>query len=205
MGEFLSYHIGQDASRPRSQDEDMYFPLHYAILANSGAVENREELIRKAIQDACPHTAGESLVHLYEPLGRSPRRLIELLLGAGKVNTNARDHKGRTALSYAAEFGDIGTVKHLLEMGTVLTDTPDDDGRTPLSYAIEHKHTKIERQLRDAAGGKFGEARSLAESANEDVAPHSPTFEDILHAFQSGDISTSQRLLEQVQERSRIV
>ena len=243
MGQFLRNHVAQYVSGSVSHGEDRPFPLHHAIRANSGAVERPEELIRKAIREACPQTAEKSLEHLYEALGRKPVELIELLLGAGRVNTNDPDRDMRTPLSYAAGFGDAKTVKHLLGMDTVDTNTPDDhgktplsyaalyghtevvmllldtgkvninapddDGQTPLSYAVERNHVEVVSLLQDALGGerKPGVAGSLSDAANEDPvqAPHGAKLEDVFRAFQGGNISTSQEIIDELLNQSRFV
>ncbi len=58
--------------------------------------------------------------------------VIKLLLGTGKVDVDARDEYGWTALSWAAESGHEAVLKQLLGTGKVDVDARDDKyGRGP--------------------------------------------------------------------------
>lgn len=60
--------------------------------------------------------------------------LVPGLLKADPV-VDCRDDRGRTPLSYAAEFGHVGFVRLLVDLAKATPDADDEDGRTPLWYA----------------------------------------------------------------------
>jgi uncharacterized protein len=62
------------------------------------------------------------------------------------ANPDTTDPKGRTALSYAAGFGDVAIVKLLIENGA-RPDTRDQLGSTPLHWAAEGGRTEAVRLL----------------------------------------------------------
>jgi ankyrin repeat protein len=60
------------------------------------------------------------------------------------VNPDSEDDKGRTPLSYAAEYGYLEIVKMLLSHPDgVDLEAKDLEGRTSLSYALEHGHHEV--------------------------------------------------------------
>lgn len=60
---------------------------------------------------------------------------IELLMVEAKPDLNAKDAYGRTALSYASEYGSNRVLKALYETYHCEIDVPDNEGWTPLMYA----------------------------------------------------------------------
>jgi ankyrin repeat protein len=61
-------------------------------------------------------------------------RLLKALLQHGQIDLNMTDCEGRSALSYAAEFQQVQSLKSLLGKGAK-HDLQDSGGRTPLSWA----------------------------------------------------------------------
>ena len=92
---------------------------------------------------------GQLTIALFEAARRGHCGVVELLL-QHNANTNARDNKNRTPLSYAAIKGCCVTV-NLLLLQTVLQDVDIDvrdiDGRTPLSYAVSRGHLDVVKLL----------------------------------------------------------
>jgi ankyrin repeat protein len=70
-------------------------------------------------------------------------KVLELLLQAGKIDTNARDDDGKTMLIRAAWYGYKDTVKLLLRSGKVNPDAKDLKGQTPLIWAAQYEHRDI--------------------------------------------------------------
>ena len=76
------------------------------------------------------------------------------LLESGKVDVNATDSRGRTALYLACENGNADVVTELCNMGTCDVNKADTDkenarmcGSTPLHRACEHNFPRIVREL----------------------------------------------------------
>ncbi|KAK7949240.1 uncharacterized protein PG986_010126 [Apiospora aurea] len=61
---------------------------------------------------------------------------VELLLGHEKLEVDAADSFGQTALSFAAEKGHTAVLEVLIEKGASVT-LPDNRGRSPASFAAE--------------------------------------------------------------------
>jgi ankyrin repeat protein len=66
-----------------------------------------------------------------------------------RYDLNQCDFSGRTPLSFAAESGQEGTVKQLLDTCRVNIDSSDNNGRTPLSWAAWNGQERIVKQLLD--------------------------------------------------------
>lgn len=74
--------------------------------------------------------------------------LVAAILAARGVRADLQGMYGRTALSIAAETGNVAIVRHLLSRGSVIRpDTADDMDRTPLHYAARLCHSTITRML----------------------------------------------------------
>ncbi|KAK3935206.1 hypothetical protein QBC46DRAFT_462203 [Diplogelasinospora grovesii] len=93
---------------------------------------------------------GTTIVHIvsrYQLMG--PLQMI--LQRAGQVSTNvdAKDSRGRTPLSWAAENGNEAVVKMLLDTGKVDVDAKDNSGWTPLSWAAAKGREAVVKMLLD--------------------------------------------------------
>jgi ankyrin repeat protein len=66
-----------------------------------------------------------------------------------RYDLNQCDFSGRTPLSFAAESGQEGTVKQLLDTCRVNIDSSDNNGRTPLSWAAWNGQEGVVKQLLD--------------------------------------------------------
>ena len=73
--------------------------------------------------------------------------VVELLLNNG-ADLEAKNHKGLTPFTYAAEQGHEAIVRLLLDKGADI-EAKSDNGRTPLIYAVMRKHEVIVRLLFD--------------------------------------------------------
>ncbi|KAK8877490.1 Ankyrin repeat domain-containing 50 protein [Apiospora arundinis] len=77
-------------------------------------------------------------------------KVTKLILDSGKGDINACDESGRTSLSHAANFANIGAIKLLLSFnadGSIC----DDVGRTPLSWAVDRDSIEAVELLLNAA------------------------------------------------------
>lgn len=71
---------------------------------------------------------------------------IVLMLLDAKVNVDARDNQGMTALMWASSSGLVATVKALISEGAD-TELKDDDGMTAVAWATTTGHTEIAELL----------------------------------------------------------
>jgi ankyrin repeat protein len=63
------------------------------------------------------------------------------------VEVDIKDYRGRTPLSWAAEFGREGIVKLLLHTGKVDVGSKDNEGLTPLCWATQNDHEEVVEML----------------------------------------------------------
>ncbi|OBT49911.1 hypothetical protein VE04_09679, partial [Pseudogymnoascus sp. 24MN13] len=71
-----------------------------------------------------------------------------LLAGPGEVgNADAKDHLGKTPLSWAAEHGQTEIVQILIERDDVDADSKDEDGATPLLWSAANGNEEIVKLL----------------------------------------------------------
>ncbi|PCD23153.1 hypothetical protein AU210_014676 [Fusarium oxysporum f. sp. radicis-cucumerinum] len=95
----------------------------------------------------CP-SSGSVVVHIVARHGLT-KLLSCLLLDTGKVDIDAKDEKGRTPLSWAAQNGHEAVVKMLLDTGKVDVDAKDEKGWTPLSRAAQNGREAVVKMLLD--------------------------------------------------------
>ena len=79
--------------------------------------------------------------------GHGDLYILSLLLKAENIDLEMRDAKGRTALTSAARYGHLETVKLLLENG-LDANSKDNNNWTPLAHASEEDREKIAELLR---------------------------------------------------------
>jgi ankyrin repeat protein len=72
--------------------------------------------------------------------------IVSTLLSTGQVNLERRDHSGRTALSWAVEYGHYLVVKVLLEAGAD-PEATNETGRTPVSVAQDYEREDLVQAL----------------------------------------------------------
>jgi len=76
--------------------------------------------------------------------------MVGYLVNEAKLNVNAKDNSGDTALHEAAKFGHEGVVKYLLDGGADVT-IRNSSGKDPLQLATEHEKKEIVALLKGAA------------------------------------------------------
>lgn len=88
--------------------------------------------------------------------GRNDRHLeiVRILLSSGKVDINAQDENGKTALTVAAIFGVKEGVKMLLNAGANRT-IRDDNRMTPLDYVREKLMWEKDQEMKRRFGQIF--------------------------------------------------
>ena len=105
-------------------------------LAN-GADVNERGIIRKTI--------------LMEAVRDNNEPLVSLLLQQPGIQVNAEDHRGWTALHYAAFYNNREkgrkVIKLLLNFPGIDTEITNDDGETPLMLANENEWKKIKQNF----------------------------------------------------------
>ena len=75
------------------------------------------------------------------------REMAKMLIGGG-INVNQQDHRGVTALMYAAFSGDAEMIRLLLKHGAK-KELKDHRGRTAADYADAGRHPEIKKILRE--------------------------------------------------------
>jgi len=117
---------------PNAEDYRCRRVIHWAVAR--GDKELLEELLRKGADASALNEFGCTPLHMAVAVGRP--EIIKLLLP--KVDPNARDLRGNTALNYAVACGNEQVVGWLLDRGAD-PNNRNDDGRTPLhDAAIGH-------------------------------------------------------------------
>lgn len=99
---------------------------------------------------------------------------------ADKADINAKGAKGRTALMWAADKGQLDVVKYLAKKGVADSNAKDDKSMTALMLAAYHGHTDVVKFLVETAGadinvrGPFGKtALGLARySGHKEIATY---------------------------------
>jgi ankyrin repeat protein len=66
---------------------------------------------------------------------RGDVEVVKLLLNSGKVDVDAKDSQGSTALIRAAAQGSVSVVKLLLDTGKIKVEAKNDEGATALMLA----------------------------------------------------------------------
>jgi ankyrin repeat protein len=92
----------------------------------------------------------DSASRLADAVERRDRAAIDRLLD-GRVDVNARQADGATALHWAAHWDDLATVSRLIESGAQV-DAANDYGVTPLWLACTNRNAAIVERLLDAGG-----------------------------------------------------
>jgi len=86
----------------------------------------------------------EGYTALWWAIGDGWEELVELLLGTGRIDVEAKEKStGRTLLSHAARVGNEPIVKKLLSTSNVDLNSKDNQGITPLMWAMEYGNTKV--------------------------------------------------------------
>ena len=128
-----------------SRSKPLMFPLHSA--AENGDLESALRLIQEGApvdqQDA------EGLVPLLCAAKKGHTLLVKLLLTSGASPQAKSPLTNQSALWKAAIFGDLPTVRVLLEHGAGV-DTQDIHGFTPLLVASQEGHTEVVKELLQA-------------------------------------------------------
>jgi uncharacterized protein len=88
--------------------------------------------------------ASEQMASLVDAVKSRDTRQLETLLHAAPVTADERDEQGRTALSWAAETGDVEILRLLLSRDDVDVDLADYSApfHTPLFYAVDQVREK---------------------------------------------------------------
>ncbi len=79
--------------------------------------------------------------------------IMKLLLRKGKVNIDATDNYGRTALMLAVQIGDVKATALLLKEKASIT-RMDSAGDTAISIAVKKGYKKIEKLLKEVYYGR---------------------------------------------------
>ena len=117
------------------RDDTGQTPLFDAVASKHPALV--ELLLKAGARTDIADNQGKTLLHhaAYE------KKEVVCVFLDRDVEVNFQDYKGQTALFVAAEEGNTGVVKLLLERGA-RTDLKDKEGRTPYSIAGKNRETK---------------------------------------------------------------
>ena len=139
---------------PNEEDEDGRSPLWHA------AQEKKEEVVKVLLE-----TEGFEIDKKDREAGRTPfscavgnLAIMRMLFETRRVDVNARDNNGMTALSHAVQFsysaeeGQVDIVEFLLGMAGAEPDVKDGSGRTPLSHAAKNRHQGVIDKLLKTEG-----------------------------------------------------
>lgn len=135
----------------------------YAISIGAGARDGLSVSSRQSITSAETYVENlpsgpEAAKEIKVAISHGGVLLLKAILGHAHVD--ARDNKGRTALSHAAEKGELEIAKTLLEHGALVSarqysvtgwaegrNPYHESGATPLWYATRHRHLDIVKLL----------------------------------------------------------
>jgi outer membrane protein assembly factor BamB len=98
---------------------------------------------------------------LWEAARRGDTKAVQRLLGSG-VDVNARTRYGGTALSFAADKGQVEVVRLLLERGADANAKDTFYGNTPLGWAVHHEFVEIALLLVQKGAEDYAEALGVA-------------------------------------------
>jgi hypothetical protein len=138
-------HVKQSEARKISQDDLLsYFAWPSEALLQLWTRVYR--IIERYSRD-CPEneTRMVHIVSRYQLMG-SLRMILQMADQVG-TNIDAKDHTGRTPLSWAAGSGHEAVVKLLVERDDVEADSRDNNGQTPLSWAARRGREAIVKLL----------------------------------------------------------
>lgn len=96
-----------------------------------------ERLLREGVDPNQPDAQGR--LALVTALQEASPRSVKALLQSGRVDLNARNRAGETALMMAALKGELELCRQLLETGAAA----DHEGWTPLHYAAAQEESRI--------------------------------------------------------------
>ena len=142
---------GGDGSVDDHRDNTGCTPLHEAVQCRNP--ETVQFLLDRGAKVNVKDDQGQTPMISAAQSNCWPRLVIEKMLAVDDVPLDEVDNQGRTALSYAAGFGEVECVDYLLQRGAQC-DHADNEGRTPLSWAAGADRLDCVRSLR-AAGARL--------------------------------------------------
>jgi len=131
---------------PNSQDHDGLSPLHLAISKHSAELQNPNFPAEYQIPI---RFAEHHLLKSDQDLQNPWRQILEYLISI--VDINISDITGVSGLHLAAEFGDVETIRNLIENGAWVN-IQDHQGENPLFYAVRGNQYEAIRVLVEEFG-----------------------------------------------------
>lgn len=108
---------------------------------------------------------------LMEAMGGQHDAVVQLLLDQDNIDINCQDRDGRTALHWAAAWGNARAVEKLVNKPGQGLNVRDSDGRSPLMWAVWEGKEQIVSQLLEVPGVEQetidGQGRTLEQVARE--------------------------------------
>jgi len=125
----------ENGASPNPQDHDGLSPIHLAISKHSAEVQQ--------------HPADQLLLKPDQDLQNPWRQILEYLISLSDINIS--DITGVSALHLSAEFGDVETIRNLVEHGAWVN-IQDHQGENPLFYAVRGNQYEAIRVLVEEFG-----------------------------------------------------
>lgn len=133
----VAYLIDVCGMNPCCADEDGVTPL--MIAAQHDEIDIVRIMINGGADLLQPDRHGQTVFH-YASIFASPALLAELI-AHDRRGLDSRDHRGKTPLLLAAEYGNDASIDVLVTNGADVNQT-DQNGRCALHYAVEWYHRK---------------------------------------------------------------
>lgn len=131
------------ATNYSAKDSDGRNAIIYAVEEGSPHADNIKALIAMgcAADERNEEKATPLIISCYR--GSIDSSVAKTLIASAKVDVNARDEKGNTALIYAVRHDQNQKAKDLVSIGNADMNVVDDDGDTPIIIAARNKNSDL--------------------------------------------------------------
>lgn len=116
------------------------------IALENGKVAVAEMLIKAGANPNIANQLGETPIMMAASLGKEGAGLVKLLVAKG-ADIHQKSAENVTVLMYAAQGGDLETVKYLVDKKGADLDAKDDDGKSALDF-VQDKNSEVAQFLK---------------------------------------------------------